>query len=124
MNPGSRPYQDIDTFRGLKTPFRPSPNNTFSTDLSSHVAVLVFAVYPVAGRSLRRLSIIAHPLQTPGKQAFGLTHNTSSLYSVGCFVDIEACSAPMAILHRLFDQSVLRVGIDFDTTFGTVQISW
>jgi len=78
LNSGSRPYQDVDTFRGLKTVIWPSSDNTFLTDFSSRIAVLVLAVYPVAGGFLRRLSIITHPLQTPGKQALGLTHNTSS----------------------------------------------
>jgi len=44
---------------------------------------LVLAVYPVAGGSLRRLSIITHPLQTPGKQAYGLTCNTTWVNELG-----------------------------------------
>ena len=77
LNPGSRPYQDVDTFRGLKTPFCPYSDNTFSACFSDHVAVLEFPVLSGVGRSLRQLSIILQPLETPGKQSFGLTHNAS-----------------------------------------------
>ena len=44
LNPGSRPYQDVDTFRGLKTVIWPSSNNTFLAYVSDRVAVLVSAV--------------------------------------------------------------------------------
>ena len=77
LNPGSRPYQDSDTFRVLNRPFCPSSDNGYYTGLLRSGAVLEFPVFPAASLALRHCSVIAHSLETPGKQAVGLRDSTT-----------------------------------------------
>lgn len=76
MNPDFHPYQYVDTLRGLETAFCLPSEDRFSACFPDRRSVSDFPLFSGVRGFLCRSSIVAHLLQTPGKQALGMSDNT------------------------------------------------